>query len=67
MNVFLSCGIFGFYCCHAGEKNIRVVVAEVVKVIDGDTIILIVANTSEKLKVKLYGINTPGAETEVWE
>ena len=56
MKVFLLCVIF-YSICYSVEKNIRVVVAEVVKVVDGDTINVIVANTNEKLKVRLYGID----------
>lgn len=59
LKAIVMCGIFGFVCCHAGEKDIRVVVAEVVKVVDGDTINVIVANTNEKLKIRLYGIDAP--------
>ena len=51
--------ILGSVCCQTGEKDIRVVVAEVVKVVDGDIKNMIVANTNEKLRVRLYGIDSP--------
>lgn len=44
LKVILLCVIFWFVYCHAGEKDIRVVLAEVVKAVDGDTINVIVAN-----------------------
>ena len=57
LKVCLICVIFSYVCCHVGEKDIRVVVAEAVKVVDGNTINVIVANTNEKLKIRLYGID----------
>lgn len=59
LKVFMLCVILITVYCYCVEKEIRVVVAEVVKVVDGDTINVIVANTSEKLKIRLYGIDAP--------
>ena len=54
--LFLFC-IFSF-TSHAGQYE-RYVVGTVIKVRDGDTVSVRVANTDEILEVRLYGINAP--------
>ncbi len=54
--LFFFC-IFSF-SSHAGQYE-RYVVGTVIKVRDGDTVSVWVANTDEILEVRLYGINAP--------
>ncbi len=55
LKIFLLCVIYNSVC-YSVEKDIRFVAAEVVKVVNGDTLNVIVANINEKLKVRLYRI-----------
>ena len=54
--LFLFCIIS--FSSHAGQHD-RYVVGTVVKMRDGDTVSVQVANTDKVLEVRLYGINAP--------